>query len=152
VSIEENKELALSWIKGMYDHDESWQSMLHEDFRYWAIGQSQDKSGFIGVVENHPAGQYTLKIGPVTAEGDRVMIEAEPSYDLPDGRNYTNFYLFAIEFRDGKVYRYRAHNDVLQAFRIFGPSAGIEPEVRASPFDEVLMKLGGPTPQPAESS
>jgi ketosteroid isomerase-like protein len=152
VTTQENKELALSWFEAMYSREDRWRSMIHDDFRYWAIGRWQDVDGFIDEVERHASGPYTLKIGDVTAEDDRVVIEAEPSYDLPNGRNYTNFYVFSVRIRDGKILRYRAHLDTLHAYRIFDGPPVFDPEVRESPFEEVLRTFLGPSPKPASST
>ncbi len=55
-----------------------------------------------GIYDAFPSG-LTFTISGVTAEGDRVAVEAESDGAHISGQNYHNFYHFLFILRDGKV-------------------------------------------------
>jgi hypothetical protein len=70
----------------------------------------------------HPSifiGGVETTFGEVTAEGDRVAIEAETRGTLPDGRVYTNMYHYLFTFRDGLVWRVKEYLDTQSAAEFF---------------------------------
>ncbi len=60
-----------------------------------------------------------LTIKGVTAEEDRVAIEAESYGELTNGRVYNNQYHFLIEVREGKIQNIREYADTLHARQTF---------------------------------
>ena len=70
-----------------------------------------------GVTSAMPNG---LKITPkvVTAEGDRVSVEAESYGEMANGKVYNNQYHFMIEVSDGKVQAVREYLDTIHAKEI----------------------------------
>jgi ketosteroid isomerase-like protein len=151
VTTQETRELALAWLNAGFSGDfDRWLSMLDDDFRYFYCGKWQDKAGYLKVVASMPnfvKGDYSYDVGSITAEGDRVVIEAETNYDLQDGDHYHNAYVTILQFRNGKILRYIAHNDTLVAFRTFdklGIWREVEPSERQSPIEDVRLTLEGP--------
>jgi ketosteroid isomerase-like protein len=61
----------------------------------------------------------TLTIHAVTAEGDRVAVEAESHGKLKDGRIYNNFYHLLFVTRDGKLHQVKEYADTLLAYELF---------------------------------
>jgi ketosteroid isomerase-like protein len=61
------------------------------------------------------AGPVTLTVEGVTAEGDRVAVEAQAHAALKNGRIYRNTYHFLFIFRDGKICQAKEYNDTLHA-------------------------------------
>jgi uncharacterized protein len=59
-----------------------------------------------------PSGVRLVVTG-VTAEGDRVAVEAQGHAVTARGKNYNNRYHFLFEMRAGKVQAIREYNDVL---------------------------------------
>ncbi len=55
-----------------------------------------------GIYEAFPQGLSFTVVG-ITAEGDRVAVEAESSGQHVSGKAYNNFYHFLFIIRDGKV-------------------------------------------------
>ena len=55
-----------------------------------------------GIYEAFPQGLSFTIVG-ITAEGDRVAVEAESSGQHVSGEDYNNFYHFLFIIRDGKV-------------------------------------------------
>ena len=52
-----------------------------------------------------------MEVKGVTAEGERVAVEAESFFELNDGRRYNNTYHFLFEFRDGRICCAKEYND-----------------------------------------
>jgi ketosteroid isomerase-like protein len=56
----------------------------------------------------------------ITAEGDRVAMEAESDADLINGNHYHNYYHYLFVVRDGKVCEAREYMDTKHAAEAFG--------------------------------
>ena len=54
----------------------------------------------------------------VTAEGERVAVEAVSSARLADGRPYANRYHFLVQVRDGKVRQMREYLDTQYVYEL----------------------------------
>ncbi len=70
--------------------------------------QIREASGRI--FEAFPDG-ISFTILAMTAEGERVAVEAESCGEHVSGKVYTNQYHFLFEFRDGKVLRLKEYMD-----------------------------------------
>jgi ketosteroid isomerase-like protein len=55
----------------------------------------------------------------MTAEGDRVAVEAKSFATMEDGRVYANSYHFLLTVRDGKVTTVREYMDTIHARETF---------------------------------
>ena len=66
---------------------------------------------FVGGVET--------RFGDITAEENRVAVEAATTGALPDGRVYTNTYHYLFTFRDGLVWRVKEYIDTQSAAEFF---------------------------------
>jgi uncharacterized protein len=63
-----------------------------------------------GVLQVFPKGiRFTIK--GITAEGERVAVEAESEGMHVSGKLYTNQYHFLFRFRDGKVVEFKEYMD-----------------------------------------
>ncbi|WCT73871.1 nuclear transport factor 2 family protein [Sphingomonas naphthae] len=67
----------------------------------------------------HVAGPGEALIHGVTAEGDRVAVEAECIVPLANGSIYRNSYHFLILFRDGKARLVKEYHDTERAADAF---------------------------------
>ncbi|MGH7878775.1 MAG: nuclear transport factor 2 family protein [Candidatus Binataceae bacterium] len=58
-----------------------------------------------------------LRVTPlgVTAEGDRVAVEAESYAKMKNGKTYQNKYHFLFQVRDGKVHQVKEYIDTMHA-------------------------------------
>jgi ketosteroid isomerase-like protein len=56
-------------------------------------------------------GNMEMRLGPVTAEGNRVVVLAESFAKLTNGKTYNNVYAFYFEIDDGKITMCREYND-----------------------------------------
>ena len=118
-----NTETALKFVESM-SRGEMDLSLLTDDIQWWVPGRgtmSRDDffalaAGFASLVEGH----ITLTVHGVTAEGDRVAVEAESHGKLKNGKTYNNTYHFLFVFRDGKICLSKEYNDSAHANAVLG--------------------------------
>jgi ketosteroid isomerase-like protein len=149
------KELALTWFKALVSGDATTAvELMAEDFRYFLTGNLPasgwwDKQGFFESAQMFAgalAGPMTMRIGDVTAEDDRVWIEAESEAPLASGGMYTNTYVIALKVRDGKVAEMKEFSDSLHVFEaIDSPQTRGPRKARQSPLTTVITLVQGPT-------
>ena len=60
-------------------------------------------------------GALSLRIKGVTAEGERVAVEAESFAKMKNGKTYQNRYHFLCEVRGGKIQTVREYLDTMHA-------------------------------------
>lgn len=127
-SIEENKKIAGQFMNLMSNGDgEGLMNLLSEDLEYWMAG-SLNMSGthtkadigqmFQAFASVFPEG---LKLSPraMTAEGDRVAVEAFSKGTTAAGKTYANEYHFLFRINDaGKIYGIREYNDTLHVAEV----------------------------------
>lgn len=89
--------------------------LLTEDFTAWTTSSGQMSSDkFRGGTEMLAAifsNPMQIEIDAVTAEDDRVVVEAASYGLLVDGEEYRNRYVFVFRMRDGKVASFAEHNN-----------------------------------------
>ncbi len=66
------------------------------------------------------AGKGEMKIVGMTAEGNRVAVEAEANIPLKNGKVYQNTYHFLFIINDGKIVLSKEYNDSLYASSALG--------------------------------
>ncbi len=97
-------------------------TLLTDDSTWWAPGRGEFGTEAFLKVSRAFAGMFkrpsTITVHGVTAEGDRVAIEAEGHAELTDGRIYNNRYHYLFVFRDGKICHVKLYNDTAHAIRI----------------------------------
>ena len=60
-------------------------------------------------------GALSLRVKGVTAEGDRVAVEAESFAKMKNGKTYQNTYHFLFIVRDGKIQSVKEYLDTIHA-------------------------------------
>jgi len=65
-------------------------------------------------------GDPKVRILSIASNGDLVIGEAEGRGTFTDGRPYENLYAFAIEIKDGKVWRLREYMDSFYVAKLQG--------------------------------
>lgn len=127
MSIESNKRLVLQFL-GHYAaarYDDAL-AMLAEDSTWWLPGHPQEfpAAGTVDKATVRRRLAANLKLLPhgleittglVTAEDDRVAIEAESKATMSNGRLYHNRYHFLFVVRDGKIQAVKEYLDTLHA-------------------------------------
>jgi ketosteroid isomerase-like protein len=120
VSIEDNKALVTKFFTafsaGRYDEV---LAMLADDATWWVAGTTAlsgtyPKAQFAELLGRvAPMAPGGLRVTPkvMTAEGDRVAVEAESYAEFNNGRTYRNQYHFLMVVRDGKFASVREYLD-----------------------------------------
>ena len=131
MNLDHNKETALAFIASL-SRGEPDASLLCEDVTWWVPGLGTfDQKGFFALADNFATlvkGPAVMTIVAVTAEDDRVAIEAAGEAELLDGRAYSNTYHFLFYLRDGKIRHVREHNNTAVPMALFGDaiSSGVD--------------------------
>jgi ketosteroid isomerase-like protein len=127
MSLEANKKTVLDFIASM-GRGEPDESLLCEDAVWWVPGRGIiDRKTFFGVAAKVNAlfvDPPAMQVSAVTAEGDRVAVEASLRAPLKDGRVYDNTYHFLFYLRDGLIREAREHNNSVVPPQLFAGSLG----------------------------
>jgi ketosteroid isomerase-like protein len=65
-------------------------------------------------------GDPKILIDTIASKGPLVLIESRGKGTFADGRPYNNLYAWALEIKDGKVYRLREYMDSLHVAKLQG--------------------------------
>jgi ketosteroid isomerase-like protein len=121
--IEANKAVARRYMQAVVDGDaETIESLQHPDATWWILGYGDmSRADFIASVKNGllTAGKRHVEIITLTAEGDRVAVEAVSEMTFPD-RIYRNEYHNLLVIRDGQIVEGRDYMDTRLAAAAFG--------------------------------
>ncbi len=121
---EDNKDLARRMIEALSNADVDFiKEYYAEDFRIWVTGSlpfsgAGDKAGAVAgmpaVLGLFPEGlRFTLVA--MTAEGDRVAIEATSEGTTARGDRYRQEYHFLMRVRDAKIIEWKEYMDTEHA-------------------------------------
>ena len=130
MSTDENKRTALAFLEASAAHDAPRvAALMCEDATYWTCGKphlfgyagERTKAEFCKYAATPSlfVGGARVTFGAITAEGDRVAVEAETRGVTPDGRAYSNAYHYLFTFRDGKILRVKEYMDTQAAAEFF---------------------------------
>lgn len=106
-------------------------ALLAPDSRWWLPGHAQEfpAAGWAdkATVERRLAANLKLLprgleiiVGDMTAEGDRVAVEAESKAQLANGTLYHNRYHFLFVVRDGRIQVVKEYLDTLHVMNALG--------------------------------
>jgi uncharacterized protein len=96
--------------------------LMAPDATWWVVGSGDrettaaPRGPFLDSIEERLdqlfAGPVSFTVKGITAEGDRVAVEADSSAQLTNGKTYANMYHFLFTFTpDGKITAVREYND-----------------------------------------
>jgi ketosteroid isomerase-like protein len=102
--------------------------MLSDDATWWVAGTTAlsgtySKAEFaklLGDVTGSAPKGITVTPKQLTAEDDRVSVEAESYAEINNGKTYRNIYHFMIVCRDGKIAAVREYLDTEHVTEVFG--------------------------------
>ena len=123
MGIERNKRIARELVQGLGSHhgdtafdllheDASWTVMAHPES--FPVSGDMAKAEFVEHIKRFRQalpGGIEITVTGVTAEGDRVAVEAESTASMPNGRTLNQFYHFLFEIEGDKVRRAREYID-----------------------------------------
>lgn len=131
MSTEANKLIVEKYFELMNEADpQKMLDYLTDDFTFESMLQKPesfhvtwDRELFASVTAN----MSTIMVKPLkswiiamTAEGDRVAVEAQSYGELKNGKLYENAYHFLFKLRDGKIYNVREYSCSYTAFESLG--------------------------------
>ncbi len=129
MSVEErNKEIVRHFFDVLDRADrDALDTLYADDFEVWTAGalpfsgthtRARALENAPMVLSLFPEGlRFTLLA--MTAEGERVAVEAESEGRHVSGRPYHNRYHFLIEIRDGRIRRLKEYMDTKHAYEVF---------------------------------
>jgi ketosteroid isomerase-like protein len=133
VSAEANKALARRFLDAVSRADvDAIVAAYAPDGTCWTAGSmpisgtftvSQIAATAKGVLSAFPKG-LRFTIHAMTAEGDRVAIEAESLGTHASGKVYNNKYHFLMRVRDGRIVEWREYMDTMHANEVLCGDAG----------------------------
>ncbi len=140
MTIEANKQLVRDYFAAINSGDEAAiLSMTTGDFVFMTMARSPewllprwDREQFSRVPSTMSrvlTAPIQLSIVDMTAEGDRVAVEAETDSTMLSGRKYNNRYHFVFKFRDGKFCEVREYSCSHLASTCFGAIDTDQPEL-----------------------
>jgi ketosteroid isomerase-like protein len=131
MSVEANKNVVLSFFEncsaGKID---TALAFMADTATWWVAGKpdkfvlagTKSKTQFAeqlqGIVATMPKGLHVTPTG-LTAEGDRVALEAEVYGETASGKIYNNLYHFLLDVHDGRIQAVRAYLDTMHAKEVF---------------------------------
>jgi hypothetical protein len=124
MSAEANKKVVLGFFENFSaGNADAALALMSDNATWWVAGKfalsgTKTKAQFAELVKGLGAAMPKgLRLTPkgITAEGDRVAVEAESYGELANGKVYNNQYHFLIEVRDGKIQAVREYLDTIHA-------------------------------------
>src|ERR1700720_1955951 len=124
MSTEESKKIVLGFFENLNAGNASAAlDALSDSATWWIQGNfplsgTRNKAQFIELLGQLGAaidGALALRVKGVTAEGDRVAVEAESFAKMKSGKTYQNRYHFLCEVRGGKIQAVREYLDTMHA-------------------------------------
>ena len=130
MSTENNKQLVRKIFEQMETGDiDGYLAFAADDYTHTITGKSafagtrtraQLREMLQGLGMVFPNG-LKMTIKGMTAEGDRVAVEAESYGETADGNVYNNEYHWLFEVRDGQIQAAREYMCTAHAVEVFGP-------------------------------
>lgn len=124
MSIEENSRIARRFIETMH---EGHFDLLVEDGIFWVSGSTpfsgtktkQEMVALFETLKTISNDRLVMRITSVTAQDDRVALEAEAVMTLHNGRRYANQYNTLLVIRDGLVRSVKEYSDTAHMLETF---------------------------------
>lgn len=121
MSIDGNKQVVRDWFAAVNCGDEAAiLAMTTEDFSFLTMARGPERllynwnrEQFAKVPSSMSqvlTAPIQLQINDMTAEGDRVAVEAETDSMMLSGKRYNNAYHFVFKLRGGKFYEVREYS------------------------------------------
>jgi uncharacterized protein len=124
MSVEDNKKIVLGFFENMNAGNGGAVLDALADSATWlvpgdfALSGAKTKAQFaelLGELGSKIDGALRITPTGVTAEGDRVALEAESYAKMKNGKTYQNKYHFLFVVRDGKIQQVREYLDTMHA-------------------------------------
>lgn len=121
--IEANKAVVRRYMQAVVDGDiDTIEALQHPDVKWWILGfGNMDRATFTASVKGGLIAAKERRVGitGLTAEGDRIAVEAWSEMVFPD-KLYRNQYHNLLVIRDGLIVEGREYMDTRAAAAAFG--------------------------------
>jgi uncharacterized protein len=127
MSVEENKRIAAAFFENLSSgNGAAVMNALADTATWWIAGNfaqsgtktKQQFAELVGSLAPRIDGPLTIKTTGVTAEGDRVAVEAESHAKMKNGKVYQNKYHFLLVIREGKIQAVKEYLDTTHAEQV----------------------------------
>jgi ketosteroid isomerase-like protein len=128
MSAEDNKKIVLSFLENFSaGKADAALALMADNATWWIAGKfemsgTKTKAQFTEMLKGMgavmPKGMRITPKG-ITAEGDRVALEAESYGEAANGKIYQNQYHFLVEVRNNKIQAVREYMDTMHAKEVF---------------------------------
>jgi len=124
MSVEDNKKIAAKFFEDLSaGNGTGVLGALADSATWWVAGNfplsgTKTKAQFaelVGSLGKNIEGGMRVSPTGVTAEGDRVAVEAESYARMKNGKTYQNKYHFLLIIRDGKIQAVKEYLDTMHA-------------------------------------
>jgi hypothetical protein len=109
-------------IRELIHDDATWEAMVKD---IPGVGVHRGKKGIVDdflmpIRGMFAPGDPKVHLTSMASKGSLVICESTGKGKVADGRPYDNLYCWAIELKDGKIYRLREYMDSLYISKLFG--------------------------------
>lgn len=97
-------------------------AFINPDAEWWTAMATMRPAELVGIsraVLPHLDAPLDMQLGTMTAEDDRVSLEARCTGKRTDGRVYDNHYHFLFTVKDGKINAVREHQDTAHVTQVW---------------------------------
>jgi len=130
LSVEQNKKVVVEFFSRFSKGDVvGLLELMDDEATWWVSGRiaglsdtyKKQRFGELlhGVKPNYKGGAMRFTPTLLTAEGDRVAVEAESYAELMNGRIYNNAYHLLFTLANGKIFRVKEYMDTQHAYETF---------------------------------
>jgi ketosteroid isomerase-like protein len=144
--LEANKAVALEWLDAILNGNEQRViQLMADECVFYVLGSTavsgfQSRERWLESLRQGPVllpGPATMHIGHVTAEADRVAVEAESHLVTQTGKPYNNQYHFLLRVQDGKVTAFKEYFDTQETANVFEMPVGGSPAAPVSNIESI---------------
>ncbi len=112
----------LERVRDFFHEEATWVAMVKE---IPGVGVHRGKKGIVDDFLKPIRGMFApgdpkVTLTSVASKGPLVMAESKGFGHVADGRPYDNHYCWALEIKDGKIFRLREYMDSLYISKLFG--------------------------------
>ena len=124
ISETHNRDLAVRLLQSIPMTGPDAADTLAPDAVWWVLGRPDEMPAHtILTMMQGLFDEGRIEVDGVTAEGDRVAVEARSFMISKDGRQYSNAYHFLVEFRDGLIVRVKEYCDTARTNAFFAAAS-----------------------------
>ncbi len=112
----------LERVRDFFHDEATWEPMVKD---IPGVGVHRGKKGIVDDFLKPIRGMFApgdpkVTLTSIASKGALVIAESKGSGRTADGRPYDNLYCWALEIKDGKIFRLREYMDSLYISKLFG--------------------------------